>query len=102
MIIDIVCDAVEIKIHFENFTGVIQSNFEFAYALGKAEKILGMEKEIEENLQGLREKIEEKMRNYSPKDYIEENLFRLIQDYRMQEKRGPEISELIQRGYDSE
>lgn len=38
MILDLVCEAVEIKIHFENFTGVIQSNFELGYAIGKMEK----------------------------------------------------------------
>ena len=35
MILDLVCEAVEIKIHFENFTGVIQSNYEVGYAIGK-------------------------------------------------------------------
>ena len=33
MILSLVEDAVEIKIHFENFTGMLQSNYELGYAL---------------------------------------------------------------------
>lgn len=102
MILDLVCEAVEIKIHFENFTGVIQSNFELGYAIGKMEKKLGMELEKEEELALLKEKIEKELESYTPRDFTEENLVKLIREYRMQEKFGSEISELIQRGYESE
>ncbi|MCI8407764.1 MAG: DUF3837 family protein [Lachnospiraceae bacterium] len=102
MILDLVCEAVEIKIHFENFTGVIQSNFELGYALGKMKKKLGMELEKEEELALLKEKVEKQMESYTPEDFIEENLMKLIREYRMQDRFGSEISELIQRGYDSE
>lgn len=102
MILDLVCEAVEIKIHFENFTGVIQSNFELGYAIGKMEKKLGMKLEKEEELALLKKKVEKQMESYTPRDFIEENLVKLIREYRMQEQFGSEISELIQRGYDSE
>lgn len=102
MILDLVCEAVEIKIHFENFTGVIQSNFELGYAIGKMEKKLGMKLEKEEELALIKDKVEKQMESYTPSDFIEENLVKLIQEYRMQEQFGSEISELIQRGYDSE
>lgn len=102
MILDLICEAVEIKIHFENFTGVIQSNFELGYAIGKMEKKLGMKLEKEKELALLKEKVEKEMKSYTPRDFTEENLVKLIQEYRMQERFGPEISELIQRGYDSE
>ena len=102
MILDLVCEAVEIKIHFENFTGVIQSNFELGYAIGKMEKKLGMKLEKEEELALLKDKVEKQMESYTPSNFIEENLVKLIQEYRMQEQFGSEISELIQRGYDSE
>ena len=54
MITDLVEDAVEIKLHFENFTGILQSDYEFAYGLGKMNKILGLpqgETLTEENLE---------------------------------------------------
>lgn len=100
MILDLVCEAVEIKIHFENFTGEIQSNYELAYALGKMEKKLGMEIDKESELARLKEKVEELMKNYVSKDFTEENLVKLICKYRIQERFGEEIPELIQRGYD--
>lgn len=101
MILDLVCEAVEIKIHFENFTGVIQSNYELGYAIGKMEKKLGMKLERDEELALLKEKVEKQMESYTPKDFVEENLIKLIREYRMQEKLSTEISDLIQRGYDS-
>lgn len=102
MILDLVCEAVEIKIHFENFTGVIQSNFELGYAIGKMEKKLGMELNKEEDLALLKENVEKQMESFVPRDFTEENLVKLIREYRMQERFGSEISELIQRGYESE
>lgn len=101
MILDLVCEAVEIKIHFENFTGVIQSNYELGYAIGKMEKKLGMELEKDTELVELKEKVERQMEGYTPEDFVEENLVKLIREYRMQERFGPEIPDLIQRGYDS-
>lgn len=101
MILDLVCEAVEIKIHFEDFTGVIQSNFELGYALGKMEKKLGMELDRETELTRLKAKVEKQMENYIPADFTEENLMKLIREYRMQERVGPEIPELIQKGYDT-
>lgn len=99
MILDLVCEAVEIKIHFENFTGELQSNFELAYALGKMEKKLGMELDCETELAGLKEKVIEKMESYVPVDFVEENLVKLIRKYRMQDKTGGEIPELIEIGF---
>ena len=42
MIIELVEEAVEIKIHYENFTGTLQSDYEFGYALGKMMRILNL------------------------------------------------------------
>ena len=66
MILDLVCEAVEIKIHFENFTGVIQSNYELGYAIGKMEKKLGMELEKDTDLVQLKEKMEKQMEYKEP------------------------------------
>ena len=74
MIVDLVEEAVEIKIHFENFTGMLQSDYEFCYAIGKMHKILNLALEKELTIEEQKEKIEEKMGNYEPKDYIEKNL----------------------------
>ena len=47
MILSLVEEAVEIKIHFENFTGILQSNYELGYALGKMMKLLNMPMETD-------------------------------------------------------
>ena len=39
------------------------------------------------------------MENYSPKDFVEENLMKLIREYRLQEQKGEEIAKLIEIGY---
>lgn len=105
MIMDLVEDAVEIKLHFENFTGILQSDYEFAYGLGKMNKILGLpqgETLTEENLEARGSEIIEKLEHYETKDYIEENLVRLLKLYRIQSQKGEEIGELYRRGYEKE
>lgn len=99
MILSLVEEAVEIKIHFENFTGILQSNYELGYALGKMMKLLNMPMETEGELEQLKEKVEKEMENYSPKDFVEENLMKLIREYRLQEQKGEEIAKLIEIGY---
>ena len=105
MIMDLVEDAVEIKLHFEIFTGILQSDYEFAYGLGKMNKILGLpqgETLTEENLEARGSEIIEKLEHYETKDYIEENLVRLLKLYRIQSQKGEEIGELYRRGYEKE
>ena len=105
MIMDLVEDAVEIKLHFENFTGILQSDYEFAYGLGKMNKILGLpqgETLTEENLEARGSEIIEKLEHYETKDYIEDNLVRLLKLYRIQSQKGEEIGELYRRGYEKE
>lgn len=102
MIIDLVEDAVEIKIHFENFTGILQSNYEFAYALGRMQKMMGQPLIEENSLASWKDAVEKQLKDYEPKDYLEENLKKLILEYRMQEQDGEEIQQLYKRGYKKE
>ena len=44
----------------------------------------------------------EKLEHYETKDYIEENLVRLLKLYRIQSQKGEEIGELYRRGYEKE
>lgn len=100
MIIELVEEAVEIKLHFENFTGILQSDYELGYALGRMMCILNMEEEKETFELGLlKEKVEEQMKQYKAKDYIEENLMRLIDIYRIQNQKGDEVFKLYHIGY---
>lgn len=99
MILSLVEDAVEIKIHFENFTGMLQSNYELGYALGKMMKILNLPLDTGAEIEKLKEKIETEMQGYLPKDFIEENLMKIIREYRIQSPRGEEIKQLIEDGY---
>lgn len=99
MILSLVEDAVEIKIHFENFTGMLQSNYELGYALGKMMKILKLPIDTGLEIEVLKEKIEAEMKNYSAKDFVEENLMKIIREYRIQPPRGIEIKQLIEAGY---
>lgn len=101
MIIDLVCEAVEIKIHFENFTGVLQSNYEFAYALGLMEKKLGIDMDNKSSLHQLKELVEDRMKQFEPADYIEANLVKLIREYRIDDSIGAELEELIKKGYEA-
>ena len=101
MIIELVEEAVEIKLHFENFTGILQSDYEFGYALGKMMRILKLPMlETEFNLDETKEKVEQEMENYEPVDYIETNLIRLIKLYRIQHQKGNEVYELYRIGYE--
>ena len=102
MIVDLVEEAVEIKIHFENFTGMLQSDYEFCYAIGKMHKILNLALEKELTIEEQKEKIEEKMGNYEPKDYIEKNLIKLIREYRIQMQSGEELKQLLEMGYEKD
>ena len=103
MIIELVQEAVEIKLHFENFTGILQSDYELGYALGRMMRILHMEEEKETfDLVLLKEAVEEKMKQYEAKDYIEENLIRLIDLYRIQNQKGEEIYKLYHMGFQKE
>lgn len=99
MILSLVEDAVEIKIHFENFTGMLQSNYELGYALGKMMKILNLPLDTETEIEELKTKIETDMKAYSPKDFVEENLMKIICEYRIQSPRGEEIKQLLEAGY---
>lgn len=100
MIIELVEEAVEIKLHFENFTGILQSDYELGYALGRMMRILDMEEEKEPfELAGVKEKVEMQMKQYEPKDYIEKNLIRLIDIYRIQNQKGDEVFKLYHIGY---
>lgn len=105
MIMDLIEDAVEIKIHFENFTGILQSDYEFAYGLGKMNKMLGLPEGdtlTAENLEERGKEIVEKLEHYETKNYIEENLVRMLKLYRIQHQQGEEIGELYRRGYEKE
>lgn len=100
MIIELVEEAVEIKLHFENFTGILQSDYELGYALGRMMRILNMEEEQGTfDLALLKEKVEEQMQQYKANDYIEENLMRLIHIYRIQNQTGDEVCKLYHIGY---
>lgn len=100
MIIELVEEAVEIKLHFEKFTGILQSDYELGYALGRMMRILSMEEEKETfDLARLKELVEERMKQYTAKDYIEENLIRLIHIYRIQNQKGDEVFKLYHIGY---
>lgn len=100
MIIELVEEAVEIKLHFENFTGILQSDYELGYALGRMMRILDMEEEKEPfELASVKEKVEAQMKQYDAKDYIEKNLIRLIDIYRIQNQKGDEVFKLYHMGY---
>lgn len=100
MIIELVEEAVEIKIHYENFTGILQSDYEFGYALGKMMRILNLPMlEQEFDLDEIKEKVEQEMETYEPADCIEVNLKRLIKLYRIQHQKGKEVYELYRIGY---
>lgn len=100
MIIELVEEAVEIKLHFENFTGILQSDYELGYALGRMMRILDMEEEKEPfELASVKEKVEAQMKQYEAKDYIEKNLIRLIDIYRIQNQKGDEVFKLYHMGY---
>ena len=100
MILELIESAVEIKIHYENFTGILQSDYELGYALGKMTKILGLPKEEAGfSLDDFKEKIEGEMKKYGPKDYIEKNLMRIIDIYRIQHQPGNEVYEMYEIGY---
>lgn len=101
MIVDLVVEAVEIKIHFENFSGILQSDYELAYAMGKMFHLLGEKVPDEFFLEKLKTEIENRVVEYSPKDYIEENLIKLIRGYRMQNQKGEGQEELFRKGYHS-
>lgn len=104
MILDLVVEAVEIKLGFENFTGILQSNYECAYALGKMMHLLGMPSEegiVCERLGQLRQQTVEKMETYEPRDEAETNLMKLLKEYRMQSQDGEELQLLYERGYES-
>ncbi|MBQ1689472.1 MAG: DUF3837 family protein [Lachnospiraceae bacterium] len=102
MVESIVRDAVEIKLGFENFTGILQSDYELAYALGKAVTILQMDvaepvtsKEIED----IWSRVVKAMEGYQPANSQEENLFRLIKIYRIQKQKEEDaISNLFHSG----
>lgn len=103
MILELIESAVEIKIHYENFTGILQSDYELGYALGKMMKILGMPNAGNEFvLADLKVEVEAAMKTYRPKDYIEKNLIRLIDIYRIQNQKGSEVYEMYQIGYERE
>lgn len=101
MIPSLVEQAVEIKIHFENFTGILQSDYELGYALGKMMHILAFPLGEEVGVEELKEKVEAQMKDYQPKDFVETNLVRLIKQYKIQSQKGPEIWQLVQAGYEA-
>lgn len=101
MIMDLVVEAVEIKIHFEDFRGMLQSDYELSYAMGKMLHLIGNTIPKEFKLEEVKKYIEEELVNYSPKDYVEENLIKLIREYRIQNQKGEEREELFKRGFES-
>lgn len=101
MIIELVEEAVEIKLHFEHFTGILQSDYEFGYALGRMMRILDMKEEKDSfDLSILKDTVETQMKRYVAKDYVEKNLIRLIELYRIQNQKGDEMYRLYHMGYE--
>lgn len=98
----LVKQAVDIKIDFENFTGILQSDYEYAYACGILANRMGvmLKKPIE--LMELKEMIECNITDYEPKNYQEENLIRLIKLYDCENLQAEEIQELIHMGLTKE
>ena len=99
MIPSLVEQEVEIKIHFENFTGILQSDYELGYALGKMMHILEMPLGEEVGVDELKEMVEAKKKDNQPKDFVETNLVRLIEQYKIQSQKGQEIWQLVNAGY---
>ena len=120
MIIYCAKQAVERKIQFEDFLSPMISDYECAYACAKAAKILKIDISADISVAALKAKIdaavEDTHRNRGT--VMEENLFRLIDDYRLKgfikssghddvkediehEKMPEEIPQLIKLGLES-
>lgn len=90
-------EAIKIKIKNKRNPDII-SDYELAYACGYASRLLGIEPE--DDLEKLREHVLEAFKDYTCKDYTEENLFKMIELYSVQ-KNAPEtehVSQLIKMG----
>lgn len=98
---ELVKQAVKIKMNFENFTGILQSDLEYAYAVGYMAKRMGVLIDITSvKLQEAGMVVKEKLEQYHPANYQEENLKRLIELYVIMGTERKEIQELLQMGYE--
>lgn len=96
----LVQQAIEIKINFENFTGILQSDYEYAYACGKLAGVMKLERGST-SLSEFGKQITAQTKNYHPKTYQEENLIRLITIYQCENTSAEELEELIKMGYEN-
>lgn len=99
--VQLVKHAVEIKMDFENFTGILQSDLEYAYAVGYMANKMNLAIDTEHvALEEAATLVKEKLEQYHPATYQEENLKRLIGLYNMIGTERKEIQELLKMGYE--
>ncbi|MCI1958500.1 MAG: DUF3837 domain-containing protein [Clostridia bacterium] len=90
-------EAIKIKMKNKRNPDII-SDYELAYACGYASRLMKIEPE--EDLEKLREHILKSKTNYTCRDYTEENLFKMIELYSVQNN-APEtehVKQLIKMG----
>lgn len=99
--VQLVKQAVEIKMNFENFTGILQSDLEYAYAVGYMANKMGLSLDVGHiTLEEAGNAVKEKLEQYQPVTYQEENLKRLIGLYNIMGIERKEIQELLRMGYE--
>lgn len=99
--VELVKQAVEIKMNFENFSGILQSDLECAYAVGYMAKKMGIVIDIKNiTLQEAVEVVKKELGSYQPENSQEKNIKRLIELYEIMGTEKKEISELLQMGYE--
>ena len=99
--IKLVKQAVEIKMNFENFTGILQSDLEYAYAVGYIAKKMNLKIDVEHlTLEEAGNVVKEQFIQYQPASYQEENIKRLIELYNTIGTERKEIQELLKMGYE--
>lgn len=101
--VELVKQAVEIKMNFEHFTGILQSDLEYAYAVGYMANKMKMQLDMEHLvLEEAGNAVKEQLKNYQPASYQEENLKRLIELYAIMGTERKEIEELLKMGYEQD
>lgn len=99
--VELVKQAVEIKMNFEHFTGILQSDLEYAYAVGYMANKMGVKLDMEHPvLEEAGNAVKEHLKQYQPASYQEENLKRLIELYNIMGAERKEIEELLKMGYE--
>ncbi len=100
--VQLVKQAVEIKMNFENFTGILQSDLEYAYAVGYMADKMKLVFDMEcVTLKEAGDMVKERLKRYHPVTYQEENLKRLIELYNIRGTERKEIQELLKMGYEN-